>query len=160
MVDISNPHFMCHEDRNGVIPKGQAVMLSTWEHEYYQSESRLIPTPLDKIFEYYCFGNVKFWQQKSHNILRTHKKSYTSIEDRTQNLCDTNQCALPLSHRCAVVLNSTSEISVYIEATDYRSNLAKMILFENCSCFSKIPFSIWVESPRIFQGLISISVDQ
>jgi len=44
----------------------------------------------------------------------------------------------------------------YIEATDYRSNFAKTILFEICSCFSKIPFSMSVESPRIFQCLISI----
>ena len=50
----------------------------------------------------------------------------------------------------------TSEILLSIEATDYRSNFAKTILFENCSCFSKIPFSISLESPRIFQCLISI----
>ena len=50
----------------------------------------------------------------------------------------------------------SSQILLFIEETDYRSNLAKTILFENCSCFSKIPFSISVESPRIFQGLISI----
>ena len=34
------------------------------------------------------------------------------------------------------------EVSLFIERTDYRSNVAKTILFENCSCFSKIPFSI------------------
>ena len=45
---------------------------------------------------------------------------------------------------------------INIEATDYRSNFSTTILFENCSCFSKIPFSISVESPRIFQCLISI----
>jgi len=33
---------------------------------------------------------------------------------------------------------------------------AKTFLFENCSCFSKIPFSVSVESPRIFQCLILI----
>jgi len=44
----------------------------------------------------------------------------------------------------------------FIEATDYRSNFVKTILFENCSCFSKIPFSISVISPRIFQCLVSI----
>jgi len=60
--------------------------------------------------------------------------------------------ALPVC--CLLVFNS--EIFLYIEATDYRSNFAKTILFENCSCFSKIPFNISVESPRIFQCLISI----
>jgi len=42
------------------------------------------------------------------------------------------------------------------KATDYRWNFAKTILFENCSCFSQIPFTILVESPKIFQCLISI----
>ena len=54
------------------------------------------------------------------------------------------------------LLDSCSEFWLSIEATDYWSNFAKTILFENCSCFSKIPFSISVESPRIFQCLISI----
>ena len=56
---------------------------------------------------------------------------------------------------CCVIVPLT-EVSLFIERTDYRSNLAKTILFENCSCFSKIPFSVSVESPRIFQCLISI----
>ena len=50
----------------------------------------------------------------------------------------------------------TFKILLFIEATDYRSKFAKTILFENCSCFSKIPFSISVESAWIFQCLISI----
>jgi len=50
----------------------------------------------------------------------------------------------------------TFKILLFIEATDHRSKFAKTIFFENCSCFSKIPFSISVESPRIFQCLISI----
>ena len=54
--------------------------------------------------------------------------------------------------RIFVIYNTTDSI----EATDYRSNFAKTILFENCCCFSKIPFSISVESLRIFQCLISI----
>ena len=56
---------------------------------------------------------------------------------------------------CCVVGMSRSNF-VNIEATDYQSNFAKTILFENCSCVSRIPFSISVESPRIFQCLISI----
>jgi len=62
-------------------------------------------------------------------------------------------------YRCATGVLSVrlfSEILLFIEATDYRSNFAKTILFENCSCFSKIPFIISQESPRIFQCLISI----
>jgi len=55
---------------------------------------------------------------------------------------------------CDVTLRRGNFV-IYRE-TDYRSNLAKTILFENCSSFSKIPFSISEESPRIFQGLISI----
>ena len=52
--------------------------------------------------------------------------------------------------------NNVPEILINIEVTDYWSNFAKMILFENCSCFSKIPFSISVESPRILHCLILI----
>jgi len=63
---------------------------------------------------------------------------------------------VPLWYQCVVLLKLISEILLNIEATDYRSNFAKTILFENCSCFSRIPFSISVESPRIFQCLISI----
>ena len=54
------------------------------------------------------------------------------------------------------LLNCCPENLLSIEATDYRSNFAKTILFWNCSCFSKIPFSISVETPRMFQSLISI----
>jgi hypothetical protein len=49
-----------------------------------------------------------------------------------------------------------SEILLFIETTDYRSNFAKTILFEIFSCFWKKRFSISVESPRIFQCLISM----
>jgi hypothetical protein len=99
---------------------------------------------------------VKFWQQKIQDTLHTLQRPYTDIEGRTHNFCVAEHCAIPLRHWCAVLSKCTGEISLFIEATDYRSNLAKTILFENCSCFSKIPFSISVESPRIFQGLISI----
>jgi len=60
--------------------------------------------------------------------------------------------ALPV---CCVV-HCNSKILLYIETTDYRSNFAKTILFKNCFCFGKNSFSISVESPRIFQSLISI----
>jgi len=59
-------------------------------------------------------------------------------------------------HHCATGVLSTwhfFEILLFIQVTDYRLNFAKTILFENCS---KIPFSISVESPRIFQCLILI----
>ena len=62
----------------------------------------------------------------------------------------------PLQYWCVGVLQ-LSWFFVKIEATDNRSNFAETILFENGSCFSKIPYSISVESPRIFQCLISIS---
>ena len=76
-------------------------------------------------------------------------------ENRTHNLCINGELGVPQRYQC-VMLSFIREVSLFIERTDYRSNLAKTILFENCSCFSKIPFSISVESPRIFQGLISI----
>ena len=122
---------------------------------------RSIPTRclqiLNMIFEYYYFGNVKFWQQKFQGIVRTPRALYCYWGSNPQPLCYKVVRATTLPLVCCSV-NCTGEISLYIEATDYRSNLAKTILFENCSCFFflKIPFSISVESPRIFQGLISI----
>ena len=76
-------------------------------------------------------------------------------ENRTHNLCISTQIKVPLCYQCVVLLYTLVEVSLSIERTDYRSNLAKTILFENCSCFSKIPFSISVESPRRFQGFDS-----
>jgi len=85
-----------------------------------------------------------------------HPVFHSVTENQTHNLCVGGQLVAPLWYQCVVLLNLETEISLFIERTDYRSNLAKTILFENCSCFSKIPFSILVESPRIFQCLISI----
>jgi len=82
--------------------------------------------------------------------------STCKTENRTHNLCIGSPLVIPLWYQCVVLLDSEGEISLFIDRTDYQSNLAKTILFENCSCFSKIPFSISVEFPRIFQGLISI----
>ena len=50
----------------------------------------------------------------------------------------------------AVYSHFTTVVNLcYIETTDYPSNFAKTILSENCSCLSKIPYSISVEFPRI-----------
>ena len=38
---------------------------------------------------------------------------------------------------CVVLLYFLVEVSLFIERTDYRSNLAKTTLSKNCSCFSK-----------------------
>ena len=93
---------------------------------------------------------MKFWQPKIQRIFRKRAK----VPSRHWG---TNpQPWVPLWYQCIVLLHTLVEVSLFIERTDYRSNLAKSILFENCSCFSKIPFSISVDSPRIFQGLISI----
>jgi len=76
-------------------------------------------------------------------------------DNRIHKLCISRQTVAPFRYRCVGSL-IVFECLISIEATDYRSNFAKTILFENCSCFSKIPFSISVKSPRIFQCLISI----
>ena len=41
---------------------------------------------LNKIFEYYYFGNVKFWQQKIQGTFRKLKEIYNVTEGRTHNL--------------------------------------------------------------------------
>jgi len=99
---------------------------------------------------------MKFWL-KNPQISSLVEQVFLKIkENRTQNLCICSLLVVPLWYQCVVLMDFLFAISLFIERTDYRSNLAKTILFENCSWFSKIPFSISVESPRIFQGLISI----
>ena len=88
-------------------------------------------------------------------VLHVKERLHSVTENRTHNLC-IGTLGVPLWYQCVVLFYFTIEVSLFIERTDYRSNLAKTMLFENCFCFSRIPFSISVESPRIFQGLISI----
>jgi len=78
--------------------------------------------------------------------------------NRIDNLCVPLVVLFPISYRRIPMrpYGNLVELGYFIEMTDYWSNFAKTILFENCSCFSKMPFSICVESPRIFQCLISI----
>ena len=132
-------------------------MLSIWDHEHPQTESHQEQTSSQQEF-----FTLKFCK---HEVLTIKNQNYFSqveelfhnvIENRTHNHFIGSQILVPLWYQCVVLLDFETEISLFIERTDYRSNLAKRILFENCSCFSKIPFSISVESPRIFQGLISI----
>ena len=56
-------------------------------------------------------------------------------------------------HSPTSVFQCESHLKI-VEMTDYLSNFAKTVLFENCPCFSKIPFSICVVSawnlPRYF----------
>jgi len=100
---------------------------------------------------------MKFWQQKIQCIFcKWRKDSTASLKGEPTTLVSIDN----LGYHCgtSVLFWFNVEVSSFTERFDYRSNLAKTILFENCSCFSKIPFtgSISVESPRIFQGLISI----
>ena len=99
---------------------------------------------------------MKFWQQKMQESSADNEAVHRGTGVRTHSLSVSRQVAFPLQYQCVVWMYVKGENWLLIERTDYRSNLAKTILFDNCSCFSKIPFSISVESPRIFQGLISI----
>ena len=49
-MDITNPNFMCVADRNGVIPYGQVVMPSTWDHEHSQIDSHQTSTRFEQDF--------------------------------------------------------------------------------------------------------------
>ena len=99
---------------------------------------------------------MKFWQPKNTiYLLQVEERFHSVTENRTHNLCIDRQPGIPQWYQCVVLLFNV-EVSSFTKRTDYRSNLSKTILFENYSCFSKIPFSISMESPRIFQGLISI----
>ena len=61
-------------------------------------------------------------------------------ENRTHRLCIGGQLVVPLWYQCVVLLDFEKEISLFIERTDYRSNLAKTILFENLFLFFENTF--------------------
>ena len=132
-------------------------MLSTWDHEDPEIDSYQNFTNFRQ--EIFTLKFCKYEVLKTKNnmaLLQLGERFYSVTKSRTRNLCIDRQLGLPLWYQCVVLLNVEVEVSLFKERTDYRSNFAKTILFENCSCFSKIPFSILVESPRIFQGLILI----
>jgi len=98
-----------------------------------------------------------FDQKIKKNLKNLNNRSTTLLNiSNPQSLHPSTTCDFTALPVCCL-LDCYSEILFYIEATDYRSNFAKTILFESWSCFSKIPFSISVESPRIFQCLISMT---
>ena len=101
------------------------------------------------------FGQCKYWLKIKKSLKNMYDRHTISagIESATFDYSPTGDTTALLV--CCLFFYY-SEIMLYIETTDYRSNFAKTILFENCSCFWKKPFSISVESPRIFQCLISI----
>ena len=154
---MSNPHFIFVAHRNCVIPYCQEVMLSTWDQEDPENDSHQEPTNFQQ--EMFTFRFCKYEVLTTKNtvyLLQVEERFHSVTETRTHNLCIGRQLRVLLWYQCVVLLYVIVEVSLFIERTDYRSNLAKTILFENCSCFSKIPFSISVDSPRRFQGLISI----
>ena len=116
----------------------------------------------------FCHGRVSTWNffLGNANIIFW-PKSQESLSNGSENLMLQYKVSNPrplyyitsggtTSLPVCYLSSCTIEILLFTVATDYRSNFAKTILFENCSCFSEIPFSISVESPRIFQCLISI----
>jgi len=132
-------------------------MLSTWDHEDPEIESHQEPTNFQQVILTLKFCKYEVLTTKNTVYSPQVEERFHSItENRTRNPCIRRQFGVPLWYQCVVLLYLIVEVSLLIERTDYRSNLAKTILFENCSFFSKIPFSISVESPRIFQGLIPI----
>ena len=132
-------------------------MLSTWDHEHPEIDSHQEPTNFQWEIFTLKFCKYQVLTTKNTAYFPQVEESFHSVtESQTRNLCIGRQLGLPLWYQCVVLLYLIVEVSLFIERTDYRSNLAKTILFENCSCFSKIPFSISVESPKIFQGLILI----
>ena len=130
---------------------------STWDHEGLELDSHQEHTNVQQ--EILTLKFCKYEVLKTKNTVyfpQVEERFHSVTKDRTRNLCLGRRLGLPLWYQCVMLLYLIVEVSLFIERTDYRSNLAKTILFENCSCFSKIPFSISVESPRILQGLISI----
>jgi len=133
------------------------VALTTiWDHEGSQIEFHQERTSSQYEIFTLKFCKYEVLTKKIQSICHKQKLFHSVTENQTHNLCVGGQLEVPLWYQCVVLLDLQIEFSLFIERTDYRSNLAKTILFENCSCFSKIPFSISVESPRIFQCLISI----
>ena len=100
------------EDRNGVIPHGQVVMLPAGD-ECSQFKSQQIPSPLIEIFEYYHFGNVTFWQQKILCILLTTETLRHPRGSNPQPLCYKAVRATTLPLVCCSVEMSRWNFFIY-----------------------------------------------
>ena len=92
-----------------------------------------------------CFAQKNNCVQENSQYTRNHTTGhrYRPPDCRTDDQCESNSW-------------KHANLGLFMETTDYWPNFAKTSLFENYSTFSKITFSISLESPRIFKCLISI----
>ena len=159
---MNNPSSLFHHketvSKHTVSPSGNYAGLRTWRSSDRQPGGTNNPPTGLLTLKFWGHENIMFWltnQEYSHQLVNfwVHVTG-----NRIHNFCIIEWFMGPLVPECCI-LDSDSEILLNIEVTDYRSNFVKTILFEYNSCFSKIPFCISVESPRIFQCLISIPAD-
>ena len=112
-------------------------MISTWNHEVSEIDSHN-----EQTFTQQELCTLKFCK---YEVLTIKNLMYSLLADdsitwnRTHNLSMRRQLVLPLWKRCIVLSNRVGNFVIYRE-TDYRSNLAKTILFENCSLFFENTF--------------------
>jgi len=127
-------------------------------------QGRLVHMTLTCVPYYMCFWVIQmscFWVMQMSYFVQKRTILYLNMTPRTMTfrVLEPATFGWPWLRRrwyhsptSVFHFDNDDEFSLYIEATDYWSNFAKTIFFENGSCFPKIPFSISVRSPRMFQG--------
>ena len=134
-------------------PAGRRIDFQ-WKHADTQSKS-FVNTMFFEVMQMSCFVQ-KTRPGATHASFSHRTRTSQIVNPQPSHYTAVVGTALLQTYFISDLFGNCSELVLLIQTTDYRSNFPKTILFENCSCFSKIPFSISVEFPRIFQCLISI----
>jgi len=144
-----------------VQPNGYDDRFQFWRSSDYNPKGNLWHCSHTYSNHAHTFGWCKYtyFAHKNYKYACQFLLPQHNTNTRTHKLCITWHTVVPLHYPCVDYLTGDSNfwyVHRRLIDSDYWSNFAKTVLFENCSCFSKIPFSISVESLRIFQCLISI----
>jgi len=101
------------------------------------------------------FANMKFRQQKIQCIAPESRVPSRHWESNPKPLYQQTVLGTTMVPVCCVVINFAWSFVIYREDS-LSIKFGENDSFQKLFLFSKIPFSVSVESPRIFQGLISI----
>ena len=106
-------------------------MFSTWDHGHPKIDSHQEPTNCQQYIFTSKFCKYEVLTTKNTEyLLEVEETFHCFVEIRTHNLCVGRHLRVPLWYQCVLLSYIICEVSLLTERTDYRSNLAKTILFD------------------------------